>query len=76
MRQEIKNRTDLISGKRYWFRDRECIYSGLYGGEIDEHNGNAILQRRNGDRWSIPLKDLYATSREAQGNIKYCIMKG
>jgi len=39
---------DLTPGKRYWFRDRGCIYSGLYGGETAPI-GNAVLYRRNGD---------------------------
>lgn len=62
----------LIPGKRYWFRNGNCIYSGLFGGEINEQKC-AVLHRRNGDEWAIPLEHVYATAKEAQSNMRYCI---
>jgi hypothetical protein len=51
----------LIQGKRYtWdinnYEDK--TKSGLFTGEYDKHNGNAILITKNGERWSVPSKDL------------------
>lgn len=53
------NSNNLISGKRYWFWSGYHIRSGLYGGETDANNGNAIVCEKDGTRWSIPAEDLY-----------------
>ena len=52
-----------IPGKRYWFyidnwTDRKK--DGLFTGNFDLNNGNALLMSKNGDTWSIPVKDLHA----------------
>ena len=53
--------TKLIKGKRYeWFMNsyENKKADGLFTGEYDKNNGNAILLTRNGDKWSIPVKHL------------------
>ena len=50
-----------IKGKRYeWYINdyEEKKKSGLFTGEYDKANGNAILLTRNGERWSIPVNHL------------------
>lgn len=69
---------ELKAGKRYWFivnkvgengsgyfRSRSRARSGLYGGEHDPHNGNAIIHEKNGSVWSIPRENLYLSESEA-----------
>ena len=51
----------LIKGKRYkWLINNyeNKKKDGLFTGEYDKANGNAILLTRNGERWSIPVEDL------------------
>jgi len=51
----------IKTGKRYyWFINNyeNKIKSGLFTGEYDINNGNAILLTKNGECWSIPQKDL------------------
>ena len=52
----------LIQGKRYeWFINNyeDKKKDGLFTGEYDKTNGNAILLTRNGEKWSVPVKSLY-----------------
>lgn len=60
---------ELHAGKRYWFplnnyTDRKK--SGLFTGEFDKDNGNAILMAKNGDTWSIPVCDLYLSEKDVK----------
>ena len=51
----------LIPGKRYeWYINNvdNRKKNGLFTGEYDKKNGNALLMTRNGEMWSIPVKDL------------------
>lgn len=51
----------LIKGKRYeWYINNyeNKKKNGLFIGEYDKANGNAILLTRNGEEWSIPVEDL------------------
>ena len=51
----------ITKGKRYWWyinNYENKIKSGLFTGEYDEKNENAILLTKNGEYWSIPEKDL------------------
>ena len=48
-------------GKRYWWyinTYENKIKSGLYTGEYDMNNGNALLLTKNGECWSVPQKNL------------------
>lgn len=50
-----------IKGKRYeWHINNyeNKKKDGLFTGEFDKANGNAILLTRNGEEWSVPVKDL------------------
>ena len=52
----------LTPGKRYWFFiDNWSIRkkNGLFTGEYDVDNGNALLVSKNGDIWSIPVSHLH-----------------
>ena len=49
----------LIAGKRYtWptsnMRGARWV-NGLFTGEYDKTNGNAILMTRDGERWNVPI---------------------
>jgi len=47
----------LKTGKRYEFPIRipgNKKKNGLFTGEYDKNNGNAILITKNGETWSIP----------------------
>lgn len=49
-------------GKRYWWyinNYENKIKSGLFTGEYNKKNGNAILLTKNGECWSIPERDLH-----------------
>lgn len=51
----------LIQGKRYeWHINNyeNKKKDGLFTGEYDKVNGNAILLTRNGEKWSVPVGDL------------------
>lgn len=51
----------ITKGKRYWWyinNYENKIKSGLFAGEYDINNGNALLITKNGEHWSIPEKDL------------------
>ena len=51
----------LQKGKRYeWFINNyeNKKKSGLFIGEYDKANGNALLMTKNGEIWSIPEDDL------------------
>ena len=60
----------LTKGKRYWFSSGWNIYSGLYCGEFNRVTKTAILHRRNGDVWSIPVEDIYDSEAKALKNNK------
>ena len=48
-------------GKRYyWFINNyeNKIKSGLFTGEYDTNNSNALLITKNGEHWSVPEIDL------------------
>lgn len=52
---------ELIKGKRYEWYINNCENKkkdGLFTGEYDKANGNAILLTRNGEEWSVPVEDL------------------
>lgn len=52
---------NLIKGKRYKWRinnHENKIKDGLFTGEYDKANGNAILLTRSGEEWSVPVKEL------------------
>lgn len=60
----------MITGKRYWWyinNYENKIKSGLFTGEYDKINNNAILLTKNGEHWSIPVKDL----KKGDGNENY-----
>ena len=47
----------LIPGKRYkWLTviPSDKYRDGLFTGEYDKNNNNAILMTRNGETWSVP----------------------
>lgn len=51
----------LIKGKRYkWCINNyeNKIKDGLFTGEYDKVNGNAILLTRSGEEWSVPTEEL------------------
>ena len=51
----------LKKGKRYaWYINNyeHKKKDGLFTGTFNEANGSAILMTKNGDAWSIPIKDL------------------
>lgn len=52
---------ELTKGKRYeWYINNyeRKKKDGLFIGEYDKTNGNAILLTRNGEKWSVPVEDL------------------
>ncbi len=50
----------LVAGKRYeWESSNGIRRDGLFTGEYDEHNGNALFMAKNGDTWSVPEKDVW-----------------
>jgi hypothetical protein len=52
---------EIIKGKRYWWyinNHEKKKKTGLFTGSFDENNGNVILMTKNGETWSIPIKDL------------------
>jgi len=65
---------ELIQGKRYeWYINNyeDKKKNGLFTGEYDKSNGNAILLTRNGERWSVPVEDLYNQSKICLGGRDY-----
>lgn len=57
----------LTKGKRYtWYINNyeNKIKSGLFTGEFDKNNGNAILMTKNGETWSIPIEDLIEANKD------------
>lgn len=51
----------LVKGKRYeWYINNyeNKKKDGLFTGEYDKTNGNAILLTRNGEEWSVPVENL------------------
>lgn len=51
----------LIPGRRYEWHINNIDFKkkdGLFTGEFDEKNGNALLRTRNGEMWSVPAEDL------------------
>lgn len=55
-----------IKGMRYeWYINNygDKKKDGLFTGEYDKANGNAILLTRNGERWSVPVEDLVIKTR-------------
>jgi len=67
---------ELIPGKHYrWPIDNVGNYrEGLFTGEYDYRNGNAIFVTKNGDvygdRWSIPAKDAILIEKSKKGKKK------
>lgn len=51
----------LKTGTRYWFYvdGYGKKKNGLFTGEYDKENGNAILKTKNGETWSVPAEDLF-----------------
>lgn len=51
----------LIPGKRYeWPKSNipaEGKVNGLFTGNYDKNNGNALFMTKNGDIWSVPERD-------------------
>lgn len=60
----MKKTKELVKGKRYeWivktFRTIPRKHkNGLFTGEFDPTNGNALLITKNGEEWSVPSSDL------------------
>ena len=57
----------LIKGKRYeWFINNveDKKKNGLFTGEYDEHNGNALLLTKSGETWSVPVEHLMDFSKK------------
>jgi len=51
----------ITKGKRYtWYINNyeNKMEDGLFTGDFDKNNGNAILITKDGAAWSIPLSDL------------------
>lgn len=48
------------SKRYYWLINNyeNKIKSGLFTGEYDINNGNALLITKNGEHWSVPETDL------------------
>lgn len=70
-----------IRGKRYQFPLNNYdnrSKSGLFTGEYDKKNGNAILLTKSGERWSIPIHDLIPMSinGEKRKYIRKCSICG
>ena len=51
----------LIVGKRYTWPSSNAHgarwVNGLFTGEYDKANGNALLLTKNGERWSVPVEE-------------------
>ena len=51
----------ITKGKRYYWNINNYsnkIKTGLFTGNFDPNNGNAILMTKSGETWSIPVTDL------------------
>ena len=51
----------ITKGKRYtWYINNyeNKIQNGLFTGDFDKNNGNALLITKSGEIWSIPLENL------------------
>ena len=51
----------MKTGKRYWWyinNYENKIKSGLFTGEYDKKNKNALLLTKSGVCWSVPKEDL------------------
>lgn len=59
------------NGKRYWFCDRQYVYSGLYAGKASQNVNLHCLVRKNGDSWLISEEDIYETKAKAIHERKY-----
>lgn len=70
---------ELKIGKRYWFcvtkvggngsgygRSRSRVRSGLYGGERDPHNGNAIIHEKTVPNGVYQMKNCIHLSQHVQ----------
>ena len=56
----------ITKGKRYsWYINNyeNKIKNGLFTGDFDKNNGNAILITKKNETWSIPLKDLIEVNK-------------
>ena len=51
----------LIQGKRYEWPvsniPADGVKNGLFTGQYDKNNGNALLMTKNGETWSVPEHD-------------------
>ena len=57
----------ITKGKRYtWYINNyeTKMESGLFTGDFDKNNGNAILMTKEGETWSIPLQDLREANKK------------
>lgn len=57
----------ITKGKRYsWYINNyeNKLKSGLFTGDFDRNNGNAILMTKSGEVWSIPLTNLKEEKNE------------
>lgn len=64
---------NLMKGKRYeWYINnvKDKKKDGLFTGEYDKRNGNALLLTRNGETWSIPEKELKMVKKKKTKAIK------
>ena len=51
----------ITKGKRYYWNINnysDKIKTGLFTGDFDPNNGNAILMTKSGETWSIPIENL------------------
>ena len=61
----------LIAGKRYMWPAKPQVHgtrwvNGLFTGEYDSVNGNAILMTANGERWSVPTEEIIHMPKKGQ----------
>lgn len=64
---------DSVKGGRYkWYINNvgDKKKDGLFTGEYDKQNGNALLLTRNVETWSIPEKELKMVKKKKTKAIK------
>lgn len=52
---------NITKGKKYYWNINNYsnkTKTGLFTGNFDQYNGNAILMTKTGETWSIPLTEL------------------
>ena len=57
----------ITKGKRYtWYINNfeDTMKDGIFTGDFDKDNGNAILITKDGATWSIPLQELREVNKK------------